>query len=123
MFLVEKSTGLETELTDHYGNPSCGVIGPNEDWVVVGGCGLELHRIGGESEVLFRQGMSPLGEAQEYWFVHDMRLEGTDTVRILFDPWDKYASVWTVRCPEFKLCKIQDGPSLADEPYRDNVDF
>lgn len=52
-----------------------------------------------------------------------MRLDGPDMVRILFDPWSDYASVWALRASSLELLKIRDGPSLANRAYQENVAF
>jgi hypothetical protein len=47
-YLIEKATGKRYHMGDHYGDPRCALISPNEDWVVVGGEGLRLFDFTGE---------------------------------------------------------------------------
>ena len=39
-YATEKATGREIFLGDHYGDPTCAVIAPDESWFAVGGEGV-----------------------------------------------------------------------------------
>lgn len=121
--LIDKRKGTHTFIADHFGDPCCGVIGPNEDWFAAAGDGVTLHRIGESDVNFFRAGCRPFSESQNCRSVHHMRAEGADGVRILLDPWSTFASVWTLRCTDLEIRKVQDGPSLTEQLYRDDVDY
>ena len=121
--LVERASGVEQVIADHYGDPTCAVIGPDETWAIVGGEGVTFFDFKGGRTEFFRKGSPPIDRSESTWFVHDMRLDGPDKVRILFDPWSKYASVWLLRCLDLQLVKIKDGPILIGKPYREKIEF
>jgi hypothetical protein len=39
------------------------------------------------------------------------------------DPWSEYASVWTLDVLTGELNQEREGPSLAGQPFREEVDF
>lgn len=120
--LVEKKSGKQHVIADHHGDPNCAIIDPNENWFLIGGEGITYFDFEKGSINYFRGG----GHSSLYspcWFVHDMRLESANEVRILFDPWSEYASMWLMNCLELKIRKVQDGPHLEGKPYQDKVEF
>ncbi len=75
-FLINKINGEKRMLSQHYGDPTSGVISPNQNWVVCGEQGIKLLCI--ETAV-----------SREYIAgtnIHDMRLESSTSIRILVDP-------------------------------------
>ena len=123
VFVVDKRHGTEQQIADHYGDPSCAVIAADETWFAVGGEGVTLFDFERGAQEFFRPGSPPNEDVKTPWFVHAMRRDGDHGCRILFSPWDDYASVWRLRVPDCRLAKLRDGPSLKDEPYREDVDF
>lgn len=102
-------------LVEHCGDPTAGLIGDDESWVCVVGEGIVLHEMtGGTSE--YWRGSDPR-------FVHSARLQDDGIIRVLVDPWSEHASVWVIDPRTKELRKLHDGPSLSEEPYRDEVDF
>ncbi len=140
--LQHKKTGEETAVGDHYGDPGCGVIAPDESWCITGGEGLVLWFQQGSMWTGFRTPdpgakMSQLGFTNPEdvrWlksftedachFVQDMKLAGPDNVRILLSPWSGYASTWLLDVKVKILTKIADGPSMQDQPWtEDKIEF
>lgn len=113
-YLVEKATGVKTYLDDHYGDPTCAVIAPGEDWFAVGGVGITYFD--------FARGVRKFKQSSSQC-VHAMRANGPDRLRVLLDPWSECASVWELHTKSLSLRKLTDGPFLADEPYREVVEF
>lgn len=111
--ILNKITRKERALKSHYGDPARGIISPDQDWVICGGKGVNLHFI--ESEVSH----DFLAESD----IHTMRLDSPKTVRILVDPWSDQNSTWMLDIETLRVAIICGGPDLREEPYRDNVSF
>ena len=111
--LREKGSGAVTVLPDHYGDPSCGIIDPREQWCIVGGEGCYLYFI--ES----RTGSFFLKEKSGACFIDSIRLTGTDTVEIIVDPWSDQHGTWQLNIlPEWRrseICKISEQPDRRGE--------
>ena len=118
MIIIDRATGQETSAGDHYGNPTCGVIAPDESWFVTGGDGLVVFTFDGGEKTYLRHLTPP-----DFYSVMAMRLETPTSVRFLADPWSERASVWTFAPLTGELHKLHDGPDLREEPYRDEVEF
>lgn len=129
VFVRDLSSGAEEQIAEHYGGPSCAVISPDDSWIVIGGEGLTVYRP--EERVStnffrpkwFRRSFPPGLKLKDAWRVHAMRIDEESAVRILFDPWSEYSSVWKLRVSIKEFIKLYDGPSLVDEHYRDEVEF
>jgi hypothetical protein len=136
--LLHKQSNEETAVGDHYGDPGCGLIAPDETWRITGGEGLVLWVQQGDMWVGFRT-HDPAEKTDRLifknpedrrWlksftkdacqFVHDMRMADANTVRILLDPWSDYASTWLLDIETKTLTKIADGPSMQDQPWTDD---
>ena len=121
VFLVEKTTGVRTPVADHYGDPAVGLIDKNEQWFATGGEGLVYLDFTRGVREFFRKGRPP--NAEQTYFVHAMRPDGEEQIRVLIDPWSEFASTWVLDVRTLALRKLADGPSLVDEPYRDEVEY
>ena len=111
--VVDRATGAETVIWDRfYGDPCCGVIAPDDSWVVVAGRGL----------VLFAFDRGPT----EYMGDTDivaMRLESPALVRFVVDPWSDKNATWTFAPLTGELRKLHDGPDLRDQPWTEDIQF
>lgn len=140
--LLHKQSKKETLVGDHYGDPNCGLIAPDENWCVTGGEGLILWFRGEAQWIGFRAvdagdntNQLQFANAQDrIWldsfaenrcqFVHDVKLEEAGSVRILLDPWSAYASTWRLDVTTKMLTKLADGPTKQDQPWTDDpIDF
>lgn len=135
--LLHKQTKSLSDVGDHYGNPACGLIAPDETWCITGGEGLILWFLRGKSWTGFRppetghesdrlQFARPEDSAwlnssteNSYQSVHDMKIETSTSVRILLDPWDDFASTWLLDVKTKSLAKLKDGPNLQDQHWTD----
>lgn len=122
-YLVDKKHRLRLAIGDFYGDPDCALIAPDETWFAVGGDGLVYYDFERGIRSFFRVGHAPEPRKSDPTFLHDMRLNDETSIRILLDPWADYASVWRLHVPELSLTKLMDGPSLVDEPWREDVKF
>ena len=116
VFVLCRATGQRTAVAFHHGDPVCGIIAPDETWFATAGEGVAVFRFDGGSTTYLRDGGTP-------WHVSAMRLEGSDTLRFLVDPWSDQASVWQLHPGTRHLVKLRDGPYLRDQPYRETVDY
>ncbi|MEM1093266.1 MAG: hypothetical protein AAGJ10_01565 [Bacteroidota bacterium] len=114
-FLVDKETAAQTPMGAHNGDPSVGIIAPDEAWFLIGGQGVVFHDQHSEQHVFWRD--TPT------LFVHDAKLCNDHIVRLLVDPWSREASVWDFDTRTLTLHKVRAGPNLREQPYRDQVDF
>ncbi|GFO63255.1 hypothetical protein M1B72_11015 [Geomonas paludis] len=122
-YLVRKTSGSRTEIGRHYGDPVAALIGPDESWFVTAGEGIVYFDFKQGMRSFFRESNTHGDDQPAPAFVHAIRFEPPAAVRILIDPWSPCASVWSLDVRTLQLVKIQDGPSLADQPYREDVAF
>ena len=115
VLLVDRRTGDRHAIREHYGDPCCGLIGPDDGWFVVGGAGLTYFD--------FQRGEQSFLRDPVLLFVHAIRLEASDRVRVLVDPWSDEASVWELDVGGSCMTKLHDGPNLRGEPFRELVPF
>jgi hypothetical protein len=123
--IVERSTREQRDAGDHYGDPTCGLIAPDESWFATGGEGIVVVTTSGLREYL-RRGHFPESvnvRAPEYFSISSMRAVDSETIRILVSPWSAFASVWILKPVTGELTKLRDGPDLRDQPYRKEVEF
>lgn len=122
---------------DHYGDPTCGLIAPDETWCLTGGLGLILWFQREELWTGFRPlevdknrlALQIAKPEDAFWlasvtevdvrFVHDMRIENSTSVRVLLDPWSDYASTWLLNINSKNLTKLKDGPALRHQEWSD----
>lgn len=123
--VIYKANGLSFLAGQHYGDPVSGLITPDEVWFVTAGEGLQCYSHESGLQAFFREGFAPLAEqsSELCWHVHSVRLESSRLLRVLIDPWSKFASVWQLDLNELSLAKLSDGPLLSDTPYRDDVAY
>jgi hypothetical protein len=114
VFIYCRVTEKSTVVGDHHGDPTCGVIAPDESWFATGGEGVLVY--------LPRTGVNTYLR-DPVVHVSAMRLEGNDSVRFLVEPWSANASVWRLNPTSGDLSKLSDGPDLRDEPYQENVQY
>jgi hypothetical protein len=116
--VIERRSGAPHLAGDHYGDPTCGLIGLDETWFVAGGEGLTLFTFR-DGIVEFLRGPNE----DDAYFVKGMRLEAEGTVRVLVDPWSDKASVWRLFPDEARVEKLRDGPDLRFKPWRADVEY
>lgn len=107
-------TGKSIFADEHYGDAKKAIIGPGEDWCVIGGEGISVWK---KDMGLIHMMRSPI------MFIHDLKMDDQNKVKILVDPWSTHASVWILDVERMDLTKLKDGPSLTDQPYSEHLDF
>jgi hypothetical protein len=125
VWVVSKENGRQHQAGSHHGDPTVGLITQDEEWFVTGGEGLQCYSLRKGLFTFFRHGTAPLDHHSTglCWHVHDAKLEASDVVRVLIDPWSPLASVWRLKLGCQSVFKLADGPVLVDVPYRDSVEF
>jgi hypothetical protein len=140
-----KQSGEVIEIGDHYGDPIAAVVDPKGCWAAVGGEGLTVwvadRYVDPKYAVIEpRGGWVEVGDGVGIWdganiyyflrrgpdnthFVHSMRFEHPNGVRVLIDPWSDKAATWLLTFEPLSLKKLRDGPSRVDQPYEEIVHF
>jgi hypothetical protein len=139
--ITNKETGDIFAGGDHYGNPVAGAISPDERWYVSAGEGLVFFDFSGSQICAFRNAkrsasLEKFGfrsedernwlnskHADDTFFVHSLKVESSNRIRILLDPWSEYASVWLLDITGKQLSKLREGPNLRDQAWQETVDF
>lgn len=133
--LHHKASSTVIDVGHHYGDPTCGLIAPDESWCVTGGEGIVLHYRAGKTWFGFRRAPQDLCEfslqptnqldldwmasksAEGFLCVHDIRLDGPMSVRILLDPWSTYASTWQLDVEMRRLTRLRHGPDRCGQTW------
>ncbi|MDN3582560.1 hypothetical protein [Mucilaginibacter flavus] len=98
-WLFNKITYEEVFVGDFYGDPSCGLIGPDNDWYFVGG---EYALVGLKNKELY------LIQNKEIVGIEKVRLISPYEIELLVDPWSDFGAVWHLDILNQKNRKIRD---------------
>jgi hypothetical protein len=133
VYALDKRSDARFWIGSHYGDAKCGLISPEETWFLAGGEGLTYFGFQkGFIELLREERLviskNSRGRVKAHFdkkvmFIHSIRLESVDAVRVLVDPWSDQASTWLLNISDLQLTKLRDGPSLVDQPYQEEIDF
>ena len=116
-YYFNKLTNEEIVVWRFQYEPTCGVIGQNNDWCLIGGEILIL-------KTFFDHTVRPIGNLQD---IHEIRLVGERAAQILIDPWSENAAIWQLdldlnnAAPRNNLWKVKDFKDYLDKPYEENV--
>ena len=116
-YIIDKIIQKEIAIFDFDNDPTCGLIGKNNDWCLVGGDIL----------VLKTWVDNTLRTFSELKSVHSLRAIDDYTVQILLDPWSEQSSIWQMEINLNKLTnpitlfKMKDFSDYADKPYTDQI--
>ncbi|WP_295711663.1 hypothetical protein [Mucilaginibacter sp.] len=111
-FLISKHGKKEVFCYEFaYGDPGCGLIGPDNNWCAVGGNELVVWtRAKGTQQFL---------EPEICW-ISAMRLKSFNELEFLVDPYSEYGAVWSLNIQTMEKYKIRDF-YLSSEPYTDDI--
>ena len=123
VILVDKKSGEKFIVGSHYGDPSCGLIGPDEDWFISAGEGIILYRFKDGIKEFLKSGFVNSDKGDGPAFIHAIRLKSNHEVEILLDPWSEYASVWILTVDTMALSKVKEGPFKINEKYTDQIEW
>ena len=107
-YLLHIDTQKVTSLGPFYGNPTCGLISHDSQWVVMGGAHL----------IVWRQGVLTEIPTKEIFAV---RQTDTEKVHILTDPWDPACAVWELNISTLVLQKIRPFTDYLGRAYTETV--
>ena len=110
-FVLFKPTREEMKIGSFYGDPCCAAIGPDEDWILIGGEYLRLWKPGKNEEI---EGIR---------WVSDIRVTGRTTAEFLIDPWCEESAVWEIDVASERLEKLRDFTKYREEPYTEDVEW
>ena len=99
VFVIDKRDGSKRVAGDHYGDPSAGLITPDERWFVSVGEGVQCFSSNGRLLTFFRRGYPPLDSVASTvpaWFMSAVELDPEHRLRVLVDPASEEASTWTI---------------------------
>jgi hypothetical protein len=116
-YIINKIIEEEIPIFEFDNDPTCGLIGKNNDWCLVGGDIL----------VLKTWVDNTLRTFSELKSVHSLRAIDDYKVQILLDPWSEQSSIWQMEINLNKLTnpvtlfKMKDFSDYADKPYTDQI--
>ncbi len=98
VFVVDKRDGSRRAAGDHYGDPTAGLITPDERWFVSVGEGVQCFSVEGQLLTFFRRGHPPFGLAsgKPAWFADAVVLGDAHTVRVTIDLNSGESSEWAI---------------------------
>ena len=105
-YLVRKLTGKRLLTDDFYGDPSCGLISPNNDWAIIAGEHLTIWRKGKEVEII---------DNTELQYVEDIRHKSNNIVEILIDPSCVHSAIWQLEIDTLNFTKLRDFKDYFDK--------
>ena len=115
-YCYNKLTKEEMGIFRFTNDPTCAVVGKNNDWVLIGGDQLVLKTwIDKTLRIL---------DAEN---IHDFKIIDAYTVNILTDPWAKDAAIWQLQIDltrltrPIALIKVKDFKDYFEKPYTDEV--
>jgi hypothetical protein len=118
-YCYSKLTKEEFAIFQFDNDPTCGVVGNNNDWCLIGGDVLVLR-------TWVDNTLRLVGDLKQ---IFDIKIIDDYTVQILTDPWTNYSEVWQLTIDLNKLTrpltltKIKDFKNYVDKPYTENVDW
>ncbi len=108
--LLRKSTGSCLLHDSFYGDPTCGVISPANDWAAVAGEHVTVWRRG--------RGMTRISEPAALRWVHAMRVdEATQQLHLLTDPWREHPAIWELNLLTLAARKLRDFLDYQEREY------
>jgi hypothetical protein len=96
VYVEHKHHGKENYLIgSHYGDPTCGIISPDETWFLAGGLGLSYFDFQRGAVTLMYEDykvirnakghITKLANPDVHYFIHSIKLETENSARILVD--------------------------------------
>ena len=116
-YCFNKFTKEEFSIFQFHNDPTCALVGPNNDWCLIGGDMLVL-RTWVDYTLRF------IGDLKD---IHSLKLIDPYTVHILTDPWSQEAAIWELTIDLTKLArpvslsKIKDFHAYIGQPYTDTI--
>ena len=109
-YIIRWLMDKEIDLGNFYGEPTCALISPKEDWCLVGG----------EKLILWKQGKKIQFDISD---THDIRLIDKDIVEILTDPWSENSGIWRINIATRKVDFAREFLDYKNKEYSEKVDW
>lgn len=123
--IFESSFGYNKLTKEEFGifefdfDPTCALVGQNNDWCIVGGEVLVL-------KTWIDNTLSVVGELK---WIFDLKPIDAYTVHILTDPWSNDSGIWQLSIDlnqlsrPLNLTKVKDFKKYVGNPYTDEVEW
>lgn len=111
-YLIDKF-GNQIMEDEFYGDPECGLIGPNNDWAI----------IAGEHITVWKKGLNEKLRNDDLKWIHSLRLKNNHLVEILIDPWNKFSAIWQLNIQTMEYVKIKDFTKYRTSEFCENVEW
>jgi hypothetical protein len=114
-YIFDKTSQETWQIFEFDNDPTCGVIGENNDWCLVGGQVL----------VLWTKNLLEIIDHVEQ--IYELRLLAKNKAHILTDPWSGKSAIWELEIEnnktdlQYKLKKLKDFDDYFNKPYTENV--
>jgi hypothetical protein len=92
-FMFNKQTSEEYSIFKFKREPTCGLIGRNNDWCLVGGNVLVLRTLADDCVRIFH----------DFKNIYQFKIVNDYSVQILINPWSQKASIWQLEINSIKL--------------------
>jgi hypothetical protein len=102
-YLISKKNHKEIYMGDFYGDPTCGLIGADNTWCLVGGATLNLWREG--------ENILEIEDDDLNW-IYKIRQTAPHEVELLIDPWSEKAYIWYLNIQTLVRHKIRNYTSV-----------
>jgi len=118
-YCYNKLTTEEFAIFEFDNDPTCGVVGQNNDWCLIGADVLVLR-------TWVDKTLRLVGDLKQ---IFDIKSIDAYTVQILTDPWADNPEIWQLTIDLNRLTrpltlhKIGDYKEYADKPYTDKIDW
>ena len=116
-YCYNKLTREEFAIFEFDNDPTCAVVGKNNDWCLVGGEVLVLR-------TWVDNTLRMIGDVKE---IYELKAIDAYTAQILTDPWTEQSAIWQLDIDIAKLTsptslfKIRDFKNYIDKPYTEQV--
>ena len=107
--LTDRASGAILFEADFYGDPTCGLIAPDNTWAVVGG------------ERLIVWVEHAVHVVEDISWVFDVRQTAEQIIEVLVDPWHDDSAIWRVDIVTRRASKLRGFPDYRFREYTDDV--
>jgi hypothetical protein len=118
-YSYNKITKEEIGIFRFEGDPTCAVVGTNNDWCLIGGHILIL-------KTFYDRTVRPAGDLKD---IYDLRLVSAYSAQLLTDPWSPESAIWQLdinpnrAAPGMNFWKIRDFHDYLGKRFEANVNW
>lgn len=123
--LVEKRTGAVLATDEFYGDPSCGLISPKNEWAIMAGEHITIWQARRREKRWWghkvKKNQITVIDDDELCWIYDMRLKTSGKVEILTDPWGEISAIWELNMDSLEYTKIKDFRDYFEKKLQGDV--